>query len=117
MTQKSESRLVAKIVMGLEYEVGGWWVKIHGGPYQRAGLPDLIGCVKGLFFGLEVKLPREDYDALQLYEAEKIERLGHGIAACVHTPEEALTVVRQALSRAGKGCRVRLVSTRNRTVL
>ena len=36
---------------------GGFWVKIHGGLFQLAGLPDLIGCVRGRFIGIEVKKP------------------------------------------------------------
>lgn len=31
-------------------------VKIHGGPHQRKGLPDIAGCVEGQCFGIEMKL-------------------------------------------------------------
>lgn len=55
-----ESTLQKKIKKALQKE-GGFWVKVHGGPYQRVGLPDLIGCYKGKFIGIEVKVPgRED---------------------------------------------------------
>ena len=37
---------------------GGWAVKIHGGPYQDAGTPDLIACYKGRFIAIEVKTAR-----------------------------------------------------------
>ena len=37
---------------------GGWVVKIHGGPYQDPGTPDLIVCYRGKFLAIEVKTPR-----------------------------------------------------------
>lgn len=37
---------------------GGWCVKIHGGPYQDAGTPDLLACYKGKFIAIEVKTAR-----------------------------------------------------------
>ena len=37
---------------------GGWVVKIHGGPYQDAGTPDLLACYKGRFIAVEVKTAR-----------------------------------------------------------
>lgn len=37
---------------------GGWCVKIHGGPYQDAGTPDILACYKGRFIAIEVKTSR-----------------------------------------------------------
>lgn len=37
---------------------GGWCVKIHGGPYQDAGTPDILACYKGRFIAVEVKTSR-----------------------------------------------------------
>lgn len=99
MTKKPETRLVARIVTHLETKIGGYWVKIHGSEYQKAGLPDLIGCVDGLFFGLEVKRPGRTYDPLQEYEATEIKTRGKGVAACVHSPAEAVDVVRKTISK------------------
>ena len=50
-----EKFLVKKLRKKLEGTVGGFWFKSHGGPFQLVGLPDLIGCVEGLFIGIEVK--------------------------------------------------------------
>lgn len=33
-------------------------VKVHGGPYQDKGTPDLLACYKGFFVAIEVKTPR-----------------------------------------------------------
>lgn len=37
---------------------GGWCVKIHGGPYQDAGTPDILACYKGRFVAIEAKTSR-----------------------------------------------------------
>ena len=36
---------------------GGFYIKIHGGMFQRAGIPDIIGVRKGRFIAIEVKTP------------------------------------------------------------
>jgi hypothetical protein len=99
MTHKPETRIVASILTALHTHVGGYWVKIHGSPFQRVGLPDIIGCVEGLFIALEVKQPGGDYEPIQRKEAQDIQVKGKGVAACVHSPSEALDVVRTALRR------------------
>lgn len=96
MATKPESRLQRKIRKELEKEVGGWWVKIHGGPFQAAGIPDLIGCVEGLFFALEVKTPEDTRGASEIQKAtmKKIRHKGKGVTCVVESPEEAIEVVR-----------------------
>jgi hypothetical protein len=85
--------------VALERELGGYWVKIHGNEFQRAGLPDIMGSCEGLFFGLEVKLEGGDYEPIQREEARLIKIKGKATAACIHNPDEAVTVVRKALRR------------------
>lgn len=36
-----------------------WFVKIAGGTFQRLGIPDYIGCVKGRFVAVELKHPED----------------------------------------------------------
>jgi hypothetical protein len=92
--KKPETRLVARILLALNAELGGYWVKIHGSPYQRAGLPDIIGCINGLFFGLEVKMPGEELEPLQDLEIKAIRTKGKGYATHVTSVEEAVKFVR-----------------------
>lgn len=101
MARKRETRRQRKIRQTLEREVGGVWFKTHGGPFQDAGLADLIGCVEGLFFAFEVKEPDGDPSELQLDFIKDIEEAG-GIAAIVIDGEDAVHLVRHALLRAGK---------------
>ncbi|MDY0015135.1 MAG: VRR-NUC domain-containing protein [Bacteroidales bacterium] len=35
--------------------IGAYWIKIHGSSYTPSGIPDIIVCWKGKFFGIEVK--------------------------------------------------------------
>ena len=106
MSKKPESRLQLKIRKRLEAEIGGFWFKLHTGPFQVAGIPDLIGCVGGYFVALEVKRPGEKASEIQDEKIQKILQNG-GATAVVTTPEEAVRYVRAAIlnSLAGTGKR------------
>ncbi len=56
---KPEAKIQAAIIRYLKtLKAAGepiWWVKIHGGPHQQAGIPDLAICYFGLSVWLEVK--------------------------------------------------------------
>ena len=99
MTEKPESRLQRKIQKELKKAFpGSYWRKIHGGQFQRKGIPDLLGCVQGRFFGLEVKCPEDGEPPTDLQESniKQIKKAGGG--ACVVTsPEEAIDAVRRTL--------------------
>lgn len=74
----------------------GWFVfKVHGSEHMMAGLPDLICCAEGLFFGLETKMPhtRDDTSPRQEYVHSLINAAG-GVAVVVTSPAEAVEVVR-----------------------
>lgn len=55
-----------------------WWLKIHGGPMQRAGVPDYLLCVAGRFGAMELKSPEEtpQFSLNQKREAEWITSAG-----------------------------------------
>ena len=56
---------------------GGLCYKIHGGDlYQETGIPDLLCCYKGLFFGIEVKDPNGLPSAIQLAQGVRIQQAG-----------------------------------------
>lgn len=98
MAKQPESNLKDRIKKKLRCEIGGKWTKIHGGPYQESGLPDLIGCVNGFYFGLEVKIPGETPTKIQEAQLQDIQD-NQGVAAVVTSPEEAISVVRKALRK------------------
>jgi hypothetical protein len=68
--------------------------KVWGNEHMLAGLPDILGCISGHFFGLEVKTPgkRRNTSARQEYVHELIRNAG-GVAAVVESVEEALAAV------------------------
>lgn len=59
---------------------------------QRKGLPDITGCYKGRFFGIETKMPGEEGTPLQLYRIKQIKRAG-GVAFVCHSVEYALAAL------------------------
>ena len=64
-------------------ERGGLCYKIHGGDlYQENGIPDLLCCWGGLFFGIEVKDPDGEPSVMQLAQGMRIKKAhGHFIIA------------------------------------
>ena len=86
---------------------GSYLIKTVGGPYQVPGLPDLLGCVGGLFVGLEVKYPKpgesEEHARAratpqQLNQIELINAAG-GAAGVVMSVQEALDLIQAGLDR------------------
>jgi len=73
---------------------GGWWVKIHGGPYQTSGIPDIVGCYRGKFLGLEVKPSgrKSDLSLRQQVTLTRIRDAG-GISALISSTQDALDVL------------------------
>ena len=96
MASTPEGKLTSRIQAEIRREYGEevWLMKVHGHIFQAAGVPDLIGCLRGHFFALEVKHPDTGHDAtpLQRKTLEMIEKAG-GIAAVVTSPDEALSVL------------------------
>ena len=86
----NESRLQKKIRDKLNDRPSTYCVKMHGGPHQARGLPDLVGVTEGLFFGLEVKMPGKEGNLTEIQQKKlnDIDAAG-GITAVVTTVEEA----------------------------
>jgi hypothetical protein len=86
-----ESKLSRKI-MKIVREGGGYAFKVQGGPTMTAGLPDIIICWRGLFVGIETKLPGEEASAIQTHVHLQIIASG-GAVFIVRNEEEALRVL------------------------
>lgn len=81
-----ESAIVASIVK--EARRRGWWVmKIHGGPFQLAGVPDLLLLRGGIAKFFEVKQPGKKPTPIQTQRMGEIEREA-GVACHVVTSRE-----------------------------
>ena len=56
---------------------GCYFVKYWGGgPYTKAGIPDILACCQGRFFGVEVKARTGRPSILQLLNLERIRVAG-----------------------------------------
>lgn len=91
-----ESRLSRDIRRAIQGEFGFdvFVFKVWGSEHMMAGLPDLIGCLRGKFFGLEVKHPetRGATTKRQEYVGELIQGAG-GYWGVVTTAREALSAL------------------------
>lgn len=80
-----EARITKKI---LEYLRTHCWVrKIHGGPYQSAGLPDIIACRGGQMIAIEVKAPGGKLTAIQSKTLDELRTAGAIVAVVTSVVE------------------------------
>lgn len=87
-----ESAIVKSILSYLKAlpECFAW--KEHGGMYGTAGIPDIICCIGGKFYGFEVKTERGKPTALQEATMRKIRAAG-GIAVVVRSVADVKAVL------------------------
>ena len=77
-----------------------WVIKYHGDQMGKAGVPDLLCCVKGLFIPLEVKLPGKKPSKIQLEEIADINKAG-GHATYVTSVKQAIQHIRKVIKANG----------------
>lgn len=101
-----ETRLVARMVSAIRKRWPTVWiVKIHGGPYQRVGIPDLLVIIDGRAVGIEVKAQkpsesaehaRERATPTQRATIAAMKRAG-AVAGVAVTIDEAIALVSDTL--------------------
>ena len=69
--------------------------KIHGSAFQAAGIPDVVGLQRGIFFGIEVKVPGKKPTPIQALTLTRIRAAG-GNAGCATSVAEALAILEEA---------------------
>ena len=77
-----QKRITDCILAYLSSRPSTWRFKVGAGPWQIAGLPDIIGVTDGRFFAFEVKVPGKTATPLQGATLAAIKRAG-GIAETV----------------------------------
>lgn len=85
-------KTITKKIMKALTERGYFCIKIHGGPFQVAGLPDILVIKDGLAVWLEVKQPGKHATKLQQAMITKLIRCGCW-AGVVHNVNEALELI------------------------
>jgi hypothetical protein len=99
MPHKPETRIVGEIRKALDTHYPGFYFKVHGGPFQMVGLPDLIGLHKGRFIGIEVKCPGKE-DTLTESQKRIIKRIrkAGGIAFMATSEVQVIKKLKEAFS-------------------
>jgi len=72
-TPEGKVKIKAKKILD---KLGAYYFMPMGGPFGRSGIPDIIGCLNGRFFGIECKANGNKPTALQMRELQDI--LDHG---------------------------------------
>ena len=63
---------------------GAWFLKYWAGSeFTKAGIPDILACVNGIFMGIEIKAPTGKPSKLQLYTIDEI-KLAGGVALVLY---------------------------------
>jgi len=94
----AERDIVAKIRNYLKTVPHCFFWKEHGGKYGTAGIPDIIACIEGHFFGFEVKTDKGKPTVLQEATIRKILKSG-GTAAVVRSVDEVRALIEGTLQR------------------
>ena len=91
---------VKKVVVQQLKDMGAYFFYPVTGGYGRSGVPDIIGCYNGIFFGIECKAGKNKPTPLQEKNLDDIAEAG-GLAMVVN--EDNMRTVREALEiYAGK---------------
>jgi len=74
---------VKKVVVKQLRNLGAYYFYPVTGGYGRSGVPDIVGCYKGKFFGIECKAGKNTPTPLQQINLDDIEKQ-NGIALVVN---------------------------------
>lgn len=93
---KREKDFQTKLISVLHKLFGDdiWFTKISD-RYMK-GVPDIIGCIDGKFFALELKRDKGTPSMLQEYNVDKIKKAG-GKVCIVKTVVESLEIIKSSL--------------------
>lgn len=96
MAKKPETKFKEKIVPYLKTLPNTWFYKTQ--EVCRRGIPDFAMCIRGHSILLELKIPPNECDALQVYEMDRHRKAG-GLSLEV-TPENWSAVFRLLMELA-----------------
>jgi hypothetical protein len=74
---------VKKVVVNQLRNLGAYYFYPVTGGYGRSGVPDIVGCYKGRFFGIECKAGKNTPTPLQQINLDDIEKQD-GIALVIN---------------------------------
>ena len=98
MADTPEVKVKKKVVAILKELRAYYFYPVTGG-YGGSGVPDIVGCYNGKFFGIECKAGKNKPTALQLKQLDAIKATG-GVALVIN--EDNIADVRYVLSALGE---------------
>ena len=93
MAMTPEGKVKKKVVEQLK-QLGCYYFFPATGGYGKSGVPDIVGCYEGKFFGIECKAGKNTPTALKEKNLSDIER-AYGIACVVN--EDNMNAIKQIL--------------------
>ena len=91
---------VKKVVVQQLKDMGAYYFYPVTGGYGRSGVPDIVGCYEGLFFGIECKAGKNKPTPLQEKNLKQIAEAG-GLALVVN--EENMRMTHELLTAYARG--------------
>lgn len=85
---------VQKSIQDYLESIGAYRFKVHGEIFMRAGIPDIIACLKGRFIGIEVKDGNNTPSELQLAHGRKIQKAG-GIFGVAYSVDDVKKLLKE----------------------
>jgi hypothetical protein len=82
-------RTITDGILRLAKSRGFWCLKVHGGPFQKSGIPDCLFIKDGRAVFIEVKQPGKKPSPLQEVRIDEIRRIGGAVAEWVTSVDEA----------------------------
>jgi len=92
--QKREKNLCRKVLAYLNSLDNAFFYKVHGGMYQRSGLPDIIGCHNGRCYGIELKVGTNKPTELQERTLDQMSQSGAIVGVC-YTLDEVQELIEE----------------------
>ena len=90
MPSTPEKKVKQQVMQALKHMGAYYFYPVTGG-YGRSGVPDIVGCWEGRFFGIECKAGKNLPTALQLKNLKEITDSG-GIALVINEENMSSTV-------------------------
>jgi Holliday junction resolvase len=75
MAMTPEAKVKKVVTMQLQARGAYYFFPVSGG-YGRSGVPDIVGCLDGVFFGIECKAGKNKPTALQWKNINDINKAG-----------------------------------------
>ena len=92
MTPEAKVKKKVKAVLDA---LGAYHFPPFSGGYGHSGVPDIVGCYKGIFLGIECKANGNKTTAIQKFNLERIKQCG-GIALVIS--EDNVDQLREIIS-------------------